>query len=485
MHARLVDPARHREAAQAVAVVATVAGEPVRASAVDLGYPVDGLDVVHQGRSIEQAALGDEGRSMAGLARLALEGLDQRRLLAADVGTGTPAQHDAAGRRQAGGLEFGDGLAQHLVQARVFVPQVDVAGAGLDHLGTDQHALQELVGRALQVVTILDRARLALVGVDHHVSRRRLGAHEGPLAEGREARTAETPQARGLEHRAQLVNAHPPGAQRLEQREAALGAISVEPLPVDRRRRQVAGCQHRLDRRSAGMAEVAMTDLHHRRLMAATHAWRGDHPHGARIGRRRQFGLKPVGARELARQRIAHPDRQRRRWRLVVVDDVEVGIEAGGLEHRGHRQAHPLCQGAQVPGRQMAEAILDGMQVLDQQVRRGAAARQQLLDLGQCGGIERAAARHATGPPAAPRGQIHRHRLVPGKTDRGATLGQRRQRAKQVSCQLLPATRTVAGTSGAGRCALTCRGAVRWRGETGRRRCLHRTGRQPNGLRRH
>ena len=53
MHARLVDPARHREAAQAVAVVATVAGEPVRASAVDLGYPVDGLDVVHQGRSIE------------------------------------------------------------------------------------------------------------------------------------------------------------------------------------------------------------------------------------------------------------------------------------------------------------------------------------------------------------------------------------------------------------------------------------------------
>jgi len=78
---------------------------------------------------------------------------------------------------------------------RVFVPQIDVSLGGLDHPRSDQHALDETVGIALEIIAVFEGAGLTLVGIDGHQSRRRLSPHQGPLAAGRKPSAAETAQA--------------------------------------------------------------------------------------------------------------------------------------------------------------------------------------------------------------------------------------------------------------------------------------------------
>ena len=56
-----------------------------------------------------------------------------------------------------------------------------------------------------EIVAILEGAGLALVGVHRHQARRRLGAHQRPLAAGREARAAEAAQAGVADDLDQLV----------------------------------------------------------------------------------------------------------------------------------------------------------------------------------------------------------------------------------------------------------------------------------------
>ncbi len=68
----------------------------------------------------------------------------------------------------------------------------------------DQQAFEEAVRIALEVGAVLEGAGLALVDVDRHQARRRLLAHDAPLAAGREARAAEAAQARVF-HRLQHV----------------------------------------------------------------------------------------------------------------------------------------------------------------------------------------------------------------------------------------------------------------------------------------
>src|SRR5690606_26905252 len=118
--------------------------------------------------------LGGVRRAMARIAALALDTLEHRRLLAADVGAGAAAQPQIARRRQPGRLDFRDLPEQDLAHGRVFVAQVDVDRLGLDRPRGDQRALEEAVRIALQVVAVLDRAGLALVGVDREVARLRL-----------------------------------------------------------------------------------------------------------------------------------------------------------------------------------------------------------------------------------------------------------------------------------------------------------------------
>ena len=69
----------------------------------------------------------------------------------------------------------------------------------LDHPGGDQHALDEAVRIALEIVAVLEGAGLALVGVDREQPRRRLGAHQRPFAAGGKAGAAEAAQP-GVAH---------------------------------------------------------------------------------------------------------------------------------------------------------------------------------------------------------------------------------------------------------------------------------------------
>src|SRR3972149_1623849 len=92
---RLLDAAGAREAAQALAAVAALAGEPFGAALDDVAHPIHGLDVVDQGRAPEQPDLRRIGRLVPGHAALALDALQHRRLLAADISGSAAAQGEA------------------------------------------------------------------------------------------------------------------------------------------------------------------------------------------------------------------------------------------------------------------------------------------------------------------------------------------------------------------------------------------------------
>ena len=91
LDARLLDPARDRVAPHPLVAVAALAGEPIGPLLDDVANPVNGLDIVDQGRTAEQPDLGGVGRAVAGQAAFALEALEHRRFLAADIGAGATA----------------------------------------------------------------------------------------------------------------------------------------------------------------------------------------------------------------------------------------------------------------------------------------------------------------------------------------------------------------------------------------------------------
>ncbi len=76
------------------------------------------------------------------------------------------------------GLQRGELALEHLAAGVVLVAQVDVDVLDAHGPRGDQHALEEAVRVALEVVAVLERARLALVDVDRHEPRARLGAHD-------------------------------------------------------------------------------------------------------------------------------------------------------------------------------------------------------------------------------------------------------------------------------------------------------------------
>ena len=185
----LLHAAGDREAAEALALAAALRGEPVRALLDDVADPVQRLDVLLERRAAEQADLRDVRRAMARQAALALDRFDHRGFFAADVGAGAAAQMRClVCLAKPGLLDLGDFVEQHQPQLGIFVADVDVDLGRLDHPGGDQHAFDEAVRIALEIVAILERAGLALVGVDRHQPRRRLGAHQRPFAAGREIR---------------------------------------------------------------------------------------------------------------------------------------------------------------------------------------------------------------------------------------------------------------------------------------------------------
>jgi hypothetical protein len=130
--------------------------------------------------------LRDIGRTQSGHSALAFDRLDHRRLFAADVRAGAAAQLDSWQRSRRVPLKRLDLTRQDRAARRVFVAQIDVDVGDADRPRRDQHPLEESMRVALEIVTILERARLALVDVDRHQPRLRLAADDLPLAADRE-----------------------------------------------------------------------------------------------------------------------------------------------------------------------------------------------------------------------------------------------------------------------------------------------------------
>ena len=381
-------PSAHGEAAQPLAAAPAVAGEPAGAPFQDLPHPVERLQVVDQGGAAEEADLGDIGGAQPGHPAPALEGLDQGRLLAADVGPGAPAQVDL--RQGGGGVgpQRGQLPFQQLPAAGVFVPQVEVDGVHVHHVGGDQRPLQEAVGVALQVVAVLEGAGLPLVDVHHHPPRRRLPAHDAPLAAHRETGAAEAPQAGVLQLREDPFGLPLPAQALFQQGVAPVRAVGVVTDRAGGDLRLRAPRRHGLTHAfSRGPGQGVPANHRHRGVGAAPDAGDPLHPHARAEGAgqcRRQLLRPGQGAAD----GVADADGAGRR-RFPLAHHVEVVIEGGGLVDLGGTQLHLRRQGAQVGGGENAEMVLDAVQVLDQEIPPRRRIAEQGADLFQCGGVDR------------------------------------------------------------------------------------------------
>jgi hypothetical protein len=82
------------------------------------------------------------------------------------------------------GLERRELALEDRAAAVVFIAQIDVDLVDTDRPGGDQRAFDEAVRVALEVVAVLERARLAFVDVDRAEARRGFGRDRFPFPAG-------------------------------------------------------------------------------------------------------------------------------------------------------------------------------------------------------------------------------------------------------------------------------------------------------------
>ena len=147
------------------------------------------LDVVDERRALEEALVGGERRLQARVAALALERVEQRGLLAADVGA-RAAVHDEAeveARAEdvlpevAGLVGLGQRGVEDVGLLLVLAADVDERAGRAGREGGDDDALDERVRRLRDELAVLERAGLGLVRVAHEVLVHRPGRHERDL----------------------------------------------------------------------------------------------------------------------------------------------------------------------------------------------------------------------------------------------------------------------------------------------------------------
>ena len=137
------------------------------------------LDVVDDRRLGEEPRDDGKRRLVARLAPLALDRVEDRRLLAADVRARAlphldvevqPLTEDVLPEVATvpGLLER---VVENVVRLRVLATQVDVAARAVGRVRRDRHRLDHRKRVAFEQSTILERARLGLVGVAHEIVR--------------------------------------------------------------------------------------------------------------------------------------------------------------------------------------------------------------------------------------------------------------------------------------------------------------------------
>src|ERR1019366_5313478 len=134
---------------------------------------------------------------------------------------------------EAGALRLADRGGEAFDRQWVLGPDVDVALVGADRVAGDGHALEHLLGAALQDAAIHEGTGIALVPVaDHVLAVGGVGlGHRGPLETGGITGTASTPDPAPGHLAQHLGGCH--GGDRLGQRlVAAHGDVVLDPLGV-------------------------------------------------------------------------------------------------------------------------------------------------------------------------------------------------------------------------------------------------------------
>ena len=165
------------------------------------------LHVVDDRGLAEQALVGREWRLVLRLAAVALDGGDERRLLAADKRAGAEADVDVKVEpavenilpQQPVFTRLPDGDFEALDRDGILRAHVDIAVMRADGVPRDGHGLQHRVRVALEHRAVHERARVALVGVaDHILFIADVLGRKLPLEPGREACAAAAAKAGAL-----------------------------------------------------------------------------------------------------------------------------------------------------------------------------------------------------------------------------------------------------------------------------------------------
>ena len=200
--------ARHRQDLGARRAPRSAPGERATAIERNFGRLRERLDVVDHRRLAEIADGHRERRSNARLAGLAFERLDQRRFLAADIGARPEMDIDVevetlrsayAGAEKPVAAHRLELRPERLQEMPVFPAQIEKPARRADHEARDRHSLEHPLGVRRKQHPVLERSRLAFVGVADYeaVGSGRIAAAL-PFDRSREARAAAAAQVRAL-----------------------------------------------------------------------------------------------------------------------------------------------------------------------------------------------------------------------------------------------------------------------------------------------
>ena len=196
VHARPLDLTADAEQLGSAVLLRAQLGEPLRPIQDDERHVAERLDIVHRGRALIEARDRWKRRLDARLRALAFERFDERRFLAGFVRAGAAMHVDVAIEAAAqdvlaeipGLVRRFDLPLEHLLHVVELAADVDVGDLRADGVAADRASLDDQMRVALHQHVILERPRLAFVGVTGDVLRLgRVLEDELPLESGRES----------------------------------------------------------------------------------------------------------------------------------------------------------------------------------------------------------------------------------------------------------------------------------------------------------
>src|SRR5579883_1789165 len=214
--------------------------EPVGAVLEDVWKIGEGLDVVDDGRFLIKAFDRRERRLETRFAAPALERIQQRRLLAADVRPRTAVDRylKAVARTEdvvpdiAGRPRLRERGAKDLIPAFELAADVDERVVAADRVRAECDPFDDLMGRLFEEHVVLERPRLGFVTIADEIARLVVLGKELPFPSGREACPAAAAQQRRIGHLPDLFG-RKLTQRTLELRVAALRLVDFDVAQIE------------------------------------------------------------------------------------------------------------------------------------------------------------------------------------------------------------------------------------------------------------